>query len=107
MRKIHPGFIALAIIGGPASLILAHQKLTGVHETYRPFEPSALVEEVYSECSRTQGSSRPSQCDEYIRSFDECTAKHESCDPRLIYDALVKLNFVPSDPGRKPATKPL
>jgi hypothetical protein len=28
MRKIRHGFIAIAILGGPASIILAHQKLT-------------------------------------------------------------------------------
>jgi hypothetical protein len=28
MRKIHPGFIALAVLLGPATLILAHQKIT-------------------------------------------------------------------------------
>jgi hypothetical protein len=28
MRKIHHGFIAIAILGGPTSIILAHQKIT-------------------------------------------------------------------------------
>ena len=28
MRKIHPGFIAIAILLGPATLILAHEKIT-------------------------------------------------------------------------------
>ena len=32
MRKIHHGFIAFAILGGSASIILAHQRLT---ETFR------------------------------------------------------------------------
>ena len=28
MRKIHPGFIAIAILLGPATLIFAHEKIT-------------------------------------------------------------------------------
>ena len=53
MRKIRHGFIALATLGGPASLILAHQKLTQTwpQEASRPANVITVVQQAYSQCS--------------------------------------------------------
>ena len=50
MRKISHGFIAIAILTGPASVSLAHQKLT---ETWPrpasgPVDVTTLVQQAYS-----------------------------------------------------------
>lgn len=107
MRKIHPGFIALAILGGPASIILAHQKLTYRQETYSSLDLPALFQQAYSKCSEMQRSVRPSSCDDYIKSVDQCAARHGSCDRHMLYDVLTTLSFVPASSGHTPATKPL
>jgi hypothetical protein len=46
MRKLRHGFIAIAILGGPASLILAHQKLTETwpQEASSPVDVTTLVQ---------------------------------------------------------------
>ena len=52
MRKIQHGFIAIAILGGPASFILAHQKLTATvpQDASNPFDVAAIVQQAYSRC---------------------------------------------------------
>ena len=50
LRKISHGFIAIAILGGPASIILAHQKLTEtwLQAASGPVDVTALVQQAYS-----------------------------------------------------------
>jgi hypothetical protein len=50
MRKIHHGFIAIAILGGPASIILAHQKITETlpQGASNPTDVAAIVQQAYS-----------------------------------------------------------
>jgi hypothetical protein len=109
MRKIRHGFIALAILGGPASLILAHQKLTEnlTLGATNPSDVAAIVQQAYSRCSEAPQAARPSQCEDYIRSFDECTARKNECDPHHVYEILLKLSFTPSDRGDDTSPKPL
>jgi hypothetical protein len=47
MRKIHHGFIAIAILGGPASIILAHQTLTETltQDASNPSNVAAIVQQ--------------------------------------------------------------
>jgi len=109
MRKIHHGFIAIAILGGPASLILAHQKITEAlpQDASNPSDVAAIVQQAYSRCAEAPLPVRPSQCDDYIRSFDECAARKNACDPHSVYEVLLKLSFTPSDRGHETSSKPL
>jgi hypothetical protein len=47
MRKIHHGFIAIAILGGPAYIILAHQTLTETltQDASNPSNVAAIVQQ--------------------------------------------------------------
>jgi hypothetical protein len=101
MRKIHHGFIAIAILGGPASIILAHQKLTETlpQEVSVPADIGAIVQQTYSRCAEALRPARPSQCDGNIQSFDECAARKNTCDPHSVYEVLLKLISTPSDRG--------
>ena len=109
MPKVRHGFIALAILGGPASLILAHQKLTETlpQDASHPSDVAAIVQQAYSRCSEAPRAARPSQCEDYIRSFDECAARKNECDPHSVYEVLLKLSFTPSDHGVETSPKPL
>jgi hypothetical protein len=109
MRKIHHGFIAIAILGGPATLILAHQTLTETlaKGASNPSDVAAIVQQAYSRCSGAPRPVRPSQCEDYIPSFDECAARKNECDPRSRYEVLLKLSFTPSDRGHGSSPKPL
>jgi hypothetical protein len=109
MRKLRHGFIAIAVLGGPASLILAHQKLTETFPQHasNPSDVAAIVQQAYSRCSEAPRSVRPSQCEDYIRSFDECAACKNVCDPHSVYEILLKLSFTPSDREHKTLPKPL
>jgi hypothetical protein len=44
MRKIHPGFLALAVLLGPATLILAHETITRspAQEVFTSFDPPPI-----------------------------------------------------------------
>ncbi len=109
MRKIRHGFIALAILGGPASLILAHERLTEALPQYitHSSDVATIVQQAYSRCSEASQAARPSQCEDYIQSFDECAARKDECDPHSVYEVLLKLSFTPSDHGVETSPKPL
>jgi hypothetical protein len=109
MRKIHHGFITIAILGGPASIILAHQTLTGTlpQEIPVPADITAIVQQAYSKCAEAPPPVRPSQCEDYIRSFDECVARKNECDPHSVYEVLLKVSFTLSDRGHGSSPKPL
>jgi hypothetical protein len=109
MRKIRHGFIAIAVLGGPASLILAHQKLTEtlLQGASNPSDVGAIVQQAYSRCSEAPQAARPSQCEDYIRSFDECAARKNACDPHSVYEILLKLSFTSSDRVHETSPKPL
>jgi hypothetical protein len=109
MRKISHGFIAIAILTGPASIILAHQKLT---ETWPqaasgPVDVTTLVQQAYSRCSEAPPPGRPSQCDDYIRFFDRCAARLNDCDHRSVYEVFRNLNFSPTRQEDQQPTRPL
>jgi hypothetical protein len=109
MRKIHHGFIAIAILGGPASIILAHQKITEnwTQGASNPSDVAAIVQQAYSRCSGAPRPVRPSQCEDYIPSFDECAARKNEFDPRSRYEVLLKLSFTLSDRSHGSSPKPL
>jgi hypothetical protein len=109
MRKIRHGFIAIAVLGGPASLILAHQKLTESlpQGTFHPSDVAAIVQQAYSRCAEAPQVARPSHCDDYIRSFDECAARKRECDPHSVYEVLLELSFTPPDRAHETSPEPL
>ena len=96
MRKIHPGFKALAILLGPASLIIGHQKITQVLEqdALTPSEPAAPVQQAYTCADETQLQST-SRCDGYLALVERCAALKSGCDPRVLDEVLTKLNYSP------------
>ncbi len=109
MRKIHPGFIAIAILTGPASIILTHQKLTETlpQEVSSPADVATLVHQAYSRCLEVAQAGRPAQCDDYVRSFDQCQARNNDCDPRSVYEILLELNASPAWQESHQAAGPL
>ena len=109
MRKIRHGLIAIAILGGPASLILAHQKLTEslTQGASHASDVAAIMQQAYPRCAEAPQAARPSQCEDYIRSFDECAARKNECDPHSVYEILLRLSFTPSDRGCETSPKPL
>jgi hypothetical protein len=109
MRKIHRGFIAIAILGGPASLILAHQKLTETlpQEASRAAAATTLVQRAYSLCSQAPQPSRSPRCDDDIQSFDQCAARESDCNPRAVYEVRRELNVSPARPKDQQPTRPL
>jgi hypothetical protein len=98
MRKIHPGFTALAILLGPASLIIAHQKIIEYagQEVANSSDPAALIRQAYASCSEAPRLQQASGCDEFVGYFKQCSALKERCDPHSVYDILLRLNLTPT-----------
>ena len=93
MRKIHPGFIAIAILLGPATLILAHERITRTpaKELFESFDPPPILRQAYTQCAEAPKHQRSAQCDEYVDFFEQCAAHHNECGPQSIYEALTRL----------------
>jgi hypothetical protein len=92
MRKIHHGFIAIVILAGPASLILAHEKLTRTpaQEVFESFDPPPILRQPYTQCAEAPEQQRSSQCDEYVSFFERCAARKNECGPQAVYEVLTK-----------------
>ncbi len=93
MRKIHPGFIALAVLLGPATLIVAHEKSTRspAQQVFEAFDPPLSVRQAYTRCAETPKAQRSQQCDEYVSFFEQCAARTNECGPQSVYEVLTKL----------------
>lgn len=102
MRKIHPGFKALAILLGPASIIIGHQKITE-HFQQDIAAPSyaAIIRQAYVYCSELPQLQRHARCDEYLGYFEQCAAQTDRCDPRSVYEVLIRLNLPPVPMGTR------
>jgi hypothetical protein len=102
MRKIHPGFIALAVLLGPATLILAHETITRspAQEVFASFDPPAILRQAYTRCAETPKTQRSHQCDEYVSFFEHCAARKNECAPQSVYEVLTKL--ILSAPPKRP-----
>jgi hypothetical protein len=109
MRKIRRGFIAIVILGGPACITLTYQKLTETlpQEASSPVDFATLIQQAYSRCSQAPQPGRPSQCDDNIRSFDQCAAHKNDCDLRSVYEVFLKLNVPPAQQEDQQPTGPL
>ncbi len=102
MLKIHPGFKAIAILLGPACLIMGHQKLSAPAASDRAAaDPEQVLHRIYLACAERPKLQRTVQCDRYVRHVERCSAgKMRStgetrCDPRSSYEILMKLDFSP------------
>lgn len=95
MRQIHPGFMALAILLGPASVIIAYQKITDFfqQEEVGSSDSAAIIQQAYAYCSELPPFQRLSRRDEYLDHFERCAALKERCDPRSVYEVLIRLNL--------------
>lgn len=92
MRRIHHGFIAIAILIGPASLILAHEKLTRTpaQEIFESVDPPPILRQAYRQCAEVLKQQRSAQCDQYIGFFEDCAARKNECGPQAVYKILTK-----------------
>jgi len=106
MLKIHPGLKALAILIGPASLIIGHQKLSDYLSPPDSYdaELAEVLQDIYQDCSEPPKLQRTVQCDEYVKYVDGCIAS-KNCDPRSSYELLIKLDFSPPPLRPSPINK--
>jgi hypothetical protein len=102
MRKIHHGFIAIVILAGPASLILAHEKITRTpaQEIFETFDPPPILRQAFAQCAEAPKQQRSAQCEEYVNFFEECASQRFECSPQSAYEVLTKL--ILSSPPKKP-----
>ena len=101
MRKIHPGFTAIAILLGPAALISGHHKLSSYLSSFDLPEPDPVkvLQQIYLKCSEPPKLQRTVQCDRYVSYVDQCLTAKNRCDPRASYELLIKLDFSPPPLG--------
>ena len=97
-----------AILAGPASIILAHQKLTATlpQNMSNPFDVAATVQPAYCRCAGAPRLSDP-LIERLHPLFDECAVRKNECNPHSVYEVLLKLDFTPSDRGHETSPKPL
>ena len=107
MRKIHPGFIALAVLLGPATIIRGHQVISNHWAQKAAQEPSALevAQHVYRKCSEVPQVQRTVQCEKYVNWFDGCVASGNICDVRSASTRLNDFKLFPMLPGPPPPGK--
>ncbi|MBL0407133.1 hypothetical protein JKG68_24680 [Microvirga aerilata] len=101
MRKIHPGFTAIAILLGPAALIMGHQKISGYLSAPQLSDPDPLkvLQQIYLKCSKPPKLQRTVRCDQYVSYVDQCLTAKNRCDPHASYELLIKLDFSPPPLG--------
>jgi hypothetical protein len=101
MRKIHPGFMAIAILLGPAALISGHHKLSSYLSSpdLSAPDPVKVLQQIYLKCSEPPKLQRTVQCDQYVSYIEQCVTAKNRCDPRASYELLIKLDFSPPPLG--------
>jgi hypothetical protein len=106
MRKIHHGFIAIAVLLGPATLILGHEKLTltPAREVFESFDPPQSLRQAFTRCAEAPKQERSAQCDEYVSFFEQCANRRNECGPRTVYEAMTKL-IISAAPKKPKAEK--
>jgi hypothetical protein len=103
MLKIHPGFKAIAILLGPAALIITYHNIANYFSPAQPYNPELVKvsQEVYQNCSGLPKLERTVRCDEYVNYLDGCVRSKYTCSLGSSYKMLVKLDFTPP-PLRSP-----
>jgi hypothetical protein len=109
MQKLDYGFIVISILSGTACIILTHQKRTETlpQEVSVPAGTEAIVQQTYSRCPEALRTARPSPCDGYFQSFNECAVRQNTCEPHSVYEVLLNLISTPSDRGHENSPEPL
>jgi hypothetical protein len=104
MRKIHHGFIAIAVLLGPATLILGHEKLTvtPAQEVFESFDPPQNLRQAFTRCAEAPKQERSAQCDEYVSFFEQCANRRNECGPRMVYEFMTKLIISAAPKNQKP-----
>lgn len=107
MRKIHPGFIAIAILMGPAALIIGYQKVSEYLVPASPHDPEALslIRNTYESCTQPPKLQRTVQCDRYVIWYKTCLAANTQCDVRSAYELLIELDLSPPRLKQVPSHK--
>jgi hypothetical protein len=107
MRKIHPGFIAIAILMGPAALVTAHHKISEYLSPplHQNTEALNLIRHTFEKCSAPPKLQRTVQCHEYVSWFEACVAAGDQCDARSALDLLTRLDFSPPKLKQMPDDK--
>jgi hypothetical protein len=97
MLKIHPGFKAIAILLGPAALIITYHNISSYFSPPTPYNLELVKElqKVYHDCSRLPKLQRSVRCDEYMNYLDGCVRSKYTCSLSSSYKLLVKLDFSP------------
>jgi hypothetical protein len=97
MLKLHPGFKAIAILAGPAALIVCHQALSESFSSRRPYDPAAIrvMQQIYQRCTERPRLERTVRCNEYATYIEGCMHSAHSCTLRSSYELLTNLDFDP------------
>jgi hypothetical protein len=106
MFKIHPGLKAIAILAGPAALILGVHAVSKHLEPSRPYDPrtAELMRGIYERCTAAPKLERTVRCDEYVSYFEACTRGQAGCSLASAHELLARLSFNPP-PLRLPAVE--
>jgi len=104
MLKIHPGLKAIAILAGPAALILGSHAVAKHLETSRPYDPrtAELMRGIYERCTGVPKLERTVRCHEYVTYFEGCARGQVECSLTSAHELLARLSFDPP-PLRLPA----
>lgn len=104
MLKIHPGIKAIAILAGPAALIMGVHTVAKHLETPRPYDPrtAELMRSIYKRCTEAPKLERTVRCDEYVTYFEACAKGQVECSLASAHELLARLSFNPP-PLRLPA----
>lgn len=92
MRKIWHSFIAIVVLVGPATFILAHEKLTRTpaQEVIKSFDPPPRMRQAYTRCAEASQTQRSAQCSEYVSFFEHCAMQHNGCALGEVFEVLSK-----------------
>lgn len=106
MFKIHPGLKAIAILAGPASLILGYHAVSQHLEPSRPYDPrtAELMRNIYERCTAVPKLERTVRCHEYVSYFEGCAQGQAECSLASAHELLARLSFNPP-PLRLPAAE--
>ena len=90
---------------GPATLILAHEKITHTpaQEVFESFDPPPISRQAYTRCAEAPKQQRSARCDKYVSFFEQCAIRKNECGAQSVYEVLTKL--ILSAAPQKPTSK--
>ncbi|MCB5174718.1 MULTISPECIES: hypothetical protein [Microvirga] len=95
MLKIHPGIKAIAILAGPAALIVGYHSVSQHFERPRPYDPrtAQIMWRIYEKCTELPKLQRTVRCDEYVTYFEGCAKGRHGCSLASSHALLARLDF--------------